>query len=294
MRGWTQAETVCLLKFGFAMVAVAVAAHLWLPEAFAGTVVTLVAVIGVAGFVLSTRRRTVAWLEFERGQQLAMHAIHTVLPLRAPLPSLTGWAATPRFVAEAVQLVSRVHGVVGQSRQPLVLECGSGCSTLIIGYALEMAGGGRIVSLDHEEEYAEQTRWQIGVHGLRAHAQVVYAPLKRQVVEGEAFVWYDLSKVDLSQPIDLLVVDGPPSATCPQARFPAFPLLCERLADEAFILVDDTTRPDEARALQRWAEASDGQLQVRFMPEGRGYAVGHFRRQRVRSPSVVEAAKVAS
>ena len=54
--------------------------------------------------------------------------------------------------------------------------------------------------------------------------------------------------------IDLLIVDGPPGSTGTRARFPAYPLLSERLAPSALILVDDLQRSDERAVVDAWLE----------------------------------------
>jgi hypothetical protein len=56
----------------------------------------------------------------------------------------------------------------------------------------------------------------------------------------------------------MLVVDGPPEATGPDARFPALFVLEPKLADTATIVFDDVNRQDEQAALRRWTETFDG------------------------------------
>ena len=58
--------------------------------------------------------------------------------------------------------------------------------------------------------------------------------------------------------IDLLVVDGPPGLLRPQARYPALPVLRERLSPGASILLDDTHRADEREIVRRWLDEVEG------------------------------------
>lgn len=53
----------------------------------------------------------------------------------------------------------------------------------------------------------------------------------------------------------MLVVDGPPAATGPQARYPSLPMLIDRLAKNATVVLDDAHRRDELKIVEEW-EAS--------------------------------------
>src|SRR6185295_577572 len=59
------------------------------------------------------------------------------------------------------------------------------------------------------------------------------------------------------EPIDLLVVDGPPGDVGDLARYPALPLLHERLSDNAVILLDDASRRDMRLILDLWLREFD-------------------------------------
>ena len=48
------------------------------------------------------------------------------------------------------------------------------------------------------------------------------------------------------------IVDGPPAGQNPGARYPALPLLMDRLADRATIFVDDADRPGESEVIKAW------------------------------------------
>jgi predicted O-methyltransferase YrrM len=279
MRFWTKSETQILAAYAAWLCAAATCAHLWLSPALAASTVAVAAALGLGQLVLSVRRQLVVWLEYERGQQQAIAAIHSVLPLRAPLPTLTRWASTPRLLAEVLQCVTRAAQAHSPDRPLTVLECGSGASTLAVGYWLQARGTGRIVSLDHDVRYAEQTREQAALHGIGQCVEVLHAPLVSQTIAGKLYPWYDLSALALAGPIDVLVVDGPPSATHEQARYPAFPMLERQLADEAFIVVDDVERPDERAAVERWVRDAEGRLSVEYSLEGRGFAVARYRRR---------------
>ncbi len=283
MRLWTLRETRHLLLLSVTLVVVAAVTLLvgdrlfpsWVPG-LSILVVTLAGLVWLGGLGLSIRRQLVGWLEYERFQQQALHAIHSILPIRAPLAPMTSWAATPGFIATVLEHLQRARRKRGSDLT--VVECGSGVSTVVTAYALEMMGSGRVISLDHDDAYGKVTSERLLDHGLQAFGQVIHAPLKDVTIQGDGFPWYDLDQLTLEGTIDLLVVDGPPESTRSWARYPAFPLLVDRLSDEAWILVDDAGRPDERASVESWVRESGGQLTARFVDSGKGMAVCHFRR----------------
>ncbi len=176
----------------------------------------------------------------------ALTSLYYALRPRHPLPATRVWAASPDLLWYLCRTV-RESGV----RQ--VLECGSGVSTLVIAYALQEQGEGRVCALEHDEAYARSTRDLLRQHQLQAWAEVVHAPLRPVELHGDMWPWYDTTAVP-QQSFDLIFVDGPPGATRDHARFPAVPLLRDRLADDGTIVLDDYSRPDEADIGRRWLE----------------------------------------
>lgn len=207
-------------------------------------------------YLLQLYRRLLIQLEQQRDTVIISQANHYAqmeaalslsLPLQPefPLPTLRGWAASPDFLLETVREVNRL-------RPDTVLETGSGASTVIIGLYLKKAGRGKLISLEHSAEYFEKTRDMLALHGLEGTVDLVYAPLREVPIQGEKWKWYDLNKAELPERIDLIVVDGPPEHVQKEARFPAIPLLRERIKDGTVILVDDGRRDGEKAAVERW------------------------------------------
>lgn len=172
-------------------------------------------------------------------------ALYSTLKIRQPLPPMRGWAVSPDFANVLV-------GVIRECRPRRILELGGGVSTLLASYCLEELGAGTIVSLDHDAEYADATRRNLIRHGLERKATVVHAPLKAVAVGAEQYLWYDCNALPSEAPFDLLIVDGPPAETQAGVRYPALPLLVDRLGPNAVILVDDAERGDEQCILLRW------------------------------------------
>ena len=200
---------------------------------------------------------------------------------RAPMPSSGGFALNPTDLLDLLHLV--------RTRQPkLVLELGSGTSTVWLAYALQQTGG-RLASLDHEADYATRTREALEQHGLTDVAEVRDAPLRPVVLDGRTFPWYDVDACADLGDVDLLVIDGPPEKTGPDARYPALRVLEDRLADRATILFDDAHRSDEQAALRKWVETIEGLTQ-----EGEAlgrHAVLSYRRLSSRSPACSTASR---
>lgn len=178
-------------------------------------------------------------------QTEALINLLAVVKPELPLPQTRGWAVWPDFLSTLYTLI--------RDKQPrLILELGSGVSTLVSAYALKQNGGGRIVSLDHIEDWLEATRVNIERHGLSEYVDLLHAPLESVDVQGRDALWYDTRNTKNLQNIDLLVVDGPPGSVRPMARYPAVPLLFEQLSPEPVILVDDANRDDEQLMVKQW------------------------------------------
>lgn len=169
------------------------------------------------------------------------------VPDAPPLPPVGGWALTPASLLG-------IWDVVEQERPATIVECGSGSSTVWLCYAARAVGGVRVVSLEHKGSYARRTEALLAEHGLQDLADVRHARMQEVEVEGELRHWYDPSCLEDLDAIDMLLVDGPPKNSGPLARFPAVPILADRLAPGALIVVDDATRPDEQEAMRRWTE----------------------------------------
>lgn len=165
----------------------------------------------------------------------------------APLPPVAGWAMEPTALVELINIVHR-------ERPRVVVECGSGTSTLWLAYALRRNGEGQLISLDHQAEFAEKSQQMLVDHDLTEWARVRHAPLRQTDTPRGEMPWYTLDSDEFDD-VDLLVVDGPPKATGELARYPALPVLADSLAPDARILFDDADRPDEVAVLDAWRES---------------------------------------
>lgn len=176
----------------------------------------------------------------------ALIALYEAIRPTAPLPPTRTWAAAP-------DLLRYLYESVRARRPNLILECGSGVSSLILGYAVKANGYGRVISVEHLADYQEKTLRWVSEHGLEPWVEVRLAPLADIDVDGEVWPWYSLDAIPDSG-IDLVFVDGPPGATTKNARYPALPLLSNRLSPQSMVILDDAARDEEAAIAQRWSE----------------------------------------
>lgn len=176
-------------------------------------------------------------------QLTTLHALESELNLQTSLPATRGWAASPDFLLHVLRVAQRV-------KPQVVVECSSGTSTVVIARALQLAGEGHLFSLEHDPVYAQRTRDELRRHGLEQHATVIDTPLVEVSVAGNRARWYKHSEVP--DGIDMLVIDGPPIGTQPLARFPAVPLLLDRMNKQSQVILDDANRTDERKSVERW------------------------------------------
>lgn len=174
----------------------------------------------------------------------AMFALQSAIR-GGPIPSASrGWAASP-------DLLRIICDDVWRNRPRLVVELGSGLSTLVIGLQLKSLGGGRLVSVEHDPAYAARVREA----GLAELVEILDCPLGPCTVSGSEWRWYQIPDFD-PRSIDLLLVDGPPAATGPLARYPALPMMEPFLAIGARLYLDDSARRDEQEILRLWRAES--------------------------------------
>lgn len=192
----------------------------------------------------------------------AFLALKTHIGKTEKLPPLRGWAASPDFILEVVRLLEKY-------RPGLVVECGSGATTLAIATFLEEQGHGQLVSLEHEAHYQKETSQILEENGLEHRALVIHAPLSKYDIEGQSWFWYAFSS--FPDKVDMVVVDGPPKTIQDLARYPAIPLLESYLAMDAVLALDDADRPEEQQIISRWQ--AEGAWRVTRRETEKGMAI---------------------
>ena len=118
------------------------------------------------------------------GEQAALHNIYQLVDIDREMPAPVGLTPSPRTLLRLVDIsLSLPHN-------RLILECGSGASTVWLAHACRQAGSGRVVALEHQENYASGTR-VARRNGLEAWGEVRSAPLEQIAWESKPFVVLD-------------------------------------------------------------------------------------------------------
>lgn len=190
----------------------------------------------------------------------------SLLPLSAQLPPMAGWIATPELAITILKIIQKY-------KPKQITELGSGFSIIVAGYSIrKYCPGSAIISLDHDAPYAEKTRQELNLHGLNDLAEVRTAPLQTYEIAGKNWEWYTENQLSFDNPVDLLLVDGPPSETQRNARQPVLPLLYKHLSDRAVIILHDTDRKSETESIQQWIDEFDD-LQMERIDTEKGIAL---------------------
>lgn len=180
---------------------------------------------------------------------------------RGSLPPSRGWAASPDFL-------NVLYDHIRDHRPSVLVECGSGLTTIVAARCCQQLGKGRLLSLEHDAHYGELTRKHLRALGLDGFVEMCIAPLRSMDINGTSYQWYDLSRIDLPRQIDLVVVDGPPMPiTGEQGRYPVGPVLIDRLAPNGAMLFDDANRPGERKLIERILEENPGMTRQNFSAE---------------------------
>lgn len=187
----------------------------------------------------------------------AYSGIIGTLGLRSPLPPLRKtWAIDPDSATLLIRLV------LAEGPQTIV-ELGSGISTVLIGKALTLGGSGRLRSLDHDAYFLAETMKMLEAESLEGAVDLLEAPLEDTEIDDVVWKWYSPVGLEGLDTVDLVIVDGPPSSTGPEARYPAVPMLASRMRNGSIVFLDDANREDEAHIVERWlAEYPLVELQV--------------------------------
>ncbi len=177
------------------------------------------------------------------------------------LPPTRGIAGSPDFLKVVVEYCKELNPQV-------VVEASSGVSTMIISeWLLHQKSDAKHLALEHEAFYADQSRDRVKNPG----SDVLHAPLKSYSLNGQNWQWYDISQLEGLPPIDLLVIDGPPEPIQHLARYPAIPILWDRLSPNAIIIADDADRASERQTIQRWMDEFG--LEAKFIRTEKGGCV---------------------
>lgn len=237
----------CLLNCAYLI------AH-WLIPSLAFPVVvglsTVIILVLMHRWFTNLNRRLDANSEWFRREMMKQQAMINLTPLlQGAFVPFGEWAMEPVHMFD---LLSHVRA----AKVDVIVECGSGTSTLMLGNLLRQKGKGRLYSLEEDMEWYQFMARHIQEQGLRDWVTLVHAPLEPYKVNDDSTVeWYSTARVnevlaDVVQ-LDLLIVDGPKSAST-LSRFPALPAFRSKITSTTLIVLDNVNRLHEQAVLAEW------------------------------------------
>lgn len=177
-----------------------------------------------------------------------------------------GWPISPdigNFLLEKIML----------NNYELIIEFGSGTSTAIFAKAAEVLSGKvkeghsqkylevEVLTFEHSKHFHDKTQKMLLARNLAANVNLMHTPLAKWEDENQDYLYYDcqpaldmLAEKYKDHKIKILMlVDGPPSMTCKNARYPAVPLIFNKFANQSIdIVLDDANRPEEKATIELW------------------------------------------
>lgn len=175
---------------------------------------------------------------------MSYQLLETRLGLNKELPIVKDWSAAADFLG-----VISHHCLVHKPQ--MIVECSSGSSSVVLAQCCLLNQCGHVYSLENDEQYVSQTRQYLDDFLLSEYCDVIHAPLQEWSLVDETYQWYGLNGFPDIE-IDMLVIDGPPGFLQKHSRFPALPLLEDKLAKDCVIFLDDAAREDEQELVKRW------------------------------------------
>jgi predicted O-methyltransferase YrrM len=173
-------------------------------------------------------------------QTEAFFQLSNLMQFKSAIPPTRSWAASP-------DLLLLISEIVKKNKPALVVELGSGVSTLVCA----KSGARKVISIDNSEQYGGKTRDLLKEHKVRG-VEIRIAPLRPYANGSE---WYEVSVLKDLKKIDLLIVDGPPGSKNPEARYPALREFKDKLSAKAIVIIDDVNRDGERKLAEDFAKA---------------------------------------
>lgn len=218
---------------------------------------------------------------FEKGMANSVKQIEDFISIQSYLTSgdslsnFHGWPISPDI---GLFLVEHIR----ERRHDLIIEFGSGTSTALFAKTLKVsrpealagtakAGKGAslatvraarpVCAFEHDKLYVRKTQAMLESQGLLEWVSLNHAPLVDWEDDTGRYLYYDcdamlagLAKRLAGAPKRVLVlIDGPPGSTCPNARYPAVPHVFKHFArHEVDVVLDDASRPEEKAVIELW------------------------------------------
>ena len=202
-----------------------------------------------------------------RSLEQAVHDTRSSIELSTLGVKFRPWPASA-IAPSALKLV--INDVL-INRRSTVIEFGAGISTIYLAKVLQKTGG-RLVSFESDADWGALVKMWLHEEALSDQVELVVAPLSPCPKSFAGLDWYDSDVVqsslaDLS--IDCVLVDGPVAYRkgLEMARYPAIPMIRDRLADRFAIFLDDTNRDGERAIIDEWERDLDLEF-IHFLSKG--------------------------
>ncbi|MFG1919002.1 class I SAM-dependent methyltransferase [Micromonospora sp. NPDC048898] len=200
---------------------------------------------------------------------------HDLLALQVLAPLSSSYLPWNVAAMRPSGVVAVLNEVVINRRRHIV-ELGSGISSVYLG-RLARQRGGQVWTVEHDEQWADTIEQQLADESLDDVVTVVRAPLAptASAWPHEENAWYETDAIRrgiADQPIDLLIIDGPPASDVARqhSRYPAIPFFASLLADDYAIILDDIDRPGEQEIMKRWEQDLDISFERQILAGGIG------------------------
>ena len=197
--------------------------------------------------IISVSQNTMKQIEAYLGLQ--SYLLGNTLPLK-----FHGWPISPDIALFIIQKIEVAN-------YDLIIEFGSGTSTVLIAKAIEKNDKKHkteFVTFEHNQKFYDLTSQSLVSQSVEKYADLTYSPLEEYTYGEKEFLYYTCEKklkalAEKKHSKVLVLVDGPPGATGPLARFPALPYLLKYFSEETIhLILDDYIRDEEKEISRMW------------------------------------------
>jgi hypothetical protein len=210
-----------------------------------------------------------------RGTRVEIEETRALVALQEPRFTMplpwTNWALPPRGLLEVLKTIQEFDA-------PVIVDCGTGVSTLHLARAVREIGKGRVIALEQDADWAAFVRKLLERNGLQQYVTIHVTQLENTTICGRETQWYALPAdlLDANARIDVVIADGPTGRDGSLTRIGALPRFWERLSDRGAVFLDDTRRPEEQEICRIWRE----QFAVSETSVGTEHGMSKFTRRR--------------
>ncbi|HLO13724.1 MAG TPA: class I SAM-dependent methyltransferase [Anaerolineales bacterium] len=158
-----------------------------------------------------------------------------------------------------------ISTVIEHVKPRLILEFGSGLSTLFFARALTSHDGATVYSIENSEFYFNKTKEAIAAY---SNVKLFCCPIRPYQHKLKRFLTYDnsyLRRLPKGKMFDLILIDGPLANR--YGREATLYQVAPFVSSKTLILVDDANRHPEQTAIANWGKVWADGLDLVYYPE---------------------------